>query len=340
MGDIVLATPLLRAIRQSYPGAIIDVVVDSPYKDLLGNQPEIDRQLLLPYRMGFAKSLKEGWKFLRALRQHRYDVIVDLSQNDRSQLVCRLARGEHVVTWGIEERPLKNQSVYTEIIWFPKHADLELPIQRFHQTLLQRFGVTPDLAPASIEISPSEKQWAAQWLREQGIQDRPFFIHPGTRSEARRWPIERFAEVARRLNLAGSSVVLLGGPGDEVFTSQISQAAVGNIVTAPTGLNLRQVLSLFTQGKALLAHDSGPMHLAIATQLPVIALFGSQPVHVWAPDNANALYLQAPQPCQNCLYPEQCVPSDSYRTYCVQKLDTDYVWSSICQFLNLTTPLP
>lgn len=337
VGDIVLVTPLLRAIHQSHPDARIDVVIDFPYRELLSEQPEIHRQLLLPYRLGLKQTLIQGWKFLKQLRRHRYDVILDLSQNDRSQLVCRLAKGQHILTWGIEGRPLKQKGIYTEIVWFPKGSDLELPIQHFHQSLLSRFGIQPDTKPAQIHSTPGEIAWAEEWLKEQGVIGKPVFIHPGTRSEARRWPTERFAEIAKRLVEQGTSVVLLGGPGDETFTQQIQQAAGNAILTAPSGFSLRQVLALFHQGKALLAHDSGPMHLAIATGLPVIALFGSQPVHVWAPDNANALYLQSPQPCQNCLYPQQCVRSDSYRTYCVQKLDIEYVWSKMNTFL---APLP
>lgn len=337
VGDIVLVTPLLRAIRQSYPDAQIDVVIDSPYRELLAEQPEVHRQLLLPYRLSLYQTLVQGWKFVRQLRRHRYDVVLDLSQNDRSQLVCRLAKGQHILTWGIEGRPLKQKRIYTEIIWFPKGADLELPIQHFHQSLLSRFGIQPDKQPAKIHSTPQELEWAKNWLSEQGITGKPIFIHPGTRSEARRWPVERFAEIARRLTEQGTTVILLGGPGDEKYTDQIRQAAHDSILVAPSGFNLRKVLALFRQGKALLAHDSGPMHLAIAAGLPVIALFGSQPVHVWAPDNAHALYLQSPQPCQNCLYPQQCVPSDSYRTYCVQKLDVEYVWSKMDTFL---APLP
>ncbi len=114
----------------------------------------------------------------------------------------------------------------------------------------------------------------------------------------------------------------------------IHRLAGQTTVMAPPQMSLREVLACFHEGRALIAHDSGPMHLAIAADLPVVALFGSQPIHVWAPDNARSRYLQSPQPCQDCLYPEKCVVTDSYRTYCVQKLDTDYVWSQIHDFLT------
>src|SRR5690606_2917332 len=105
-----------------------------------------------------------------------------------------------------------------------------------------------------------------------------------------------FAEIARKLVEAGFPVVLIGGPGDATIVQAIHRLCGRVTQCAPADWSLRQVLAAFYEGKALLAHDSGPMHLAIAAQLPVIALFGSQPVHVWAPANAKALYLQSPQP--------------------------------------------
>jgi lipopolysaccharide heptosyltransferase II len=334
VGDIVLLTPLLRAIVKRYPRAQIDVVVDSPYRDLLLQQPEIRQLRILPYHAGFLRGLRHNFSFYRELRKASYDVILDLSQNDRSQLVCRLARGTHKLTWEITGRTIPKRHIYTQTVCFPEHSDLEIPVSEIHQALLVPFDISPDSAPAQLTVTEDEKERARQWLKNHLGDQKPVFIHPGTRSEARRWPADRFAEITRRLVEAGFPVILIGGPGDATIVQAIHRLSGRVAQVAPIDWTLRQVLAAFSEGQALIAHDSGPMHLAIATQLPVIALFGSQPIHVWAPSNANALYLQSPQPCTDCLYPDKCVVTDSYRTYCVQKLSIDYVWNKIHDFLT------
>ncbi len=334
VGDIVLLTPLLRAIARRYPLALIDVVVDSPYRDLLQQQPEIRQQRVLPYRSGFWHGLRDNFSFYSRLRKEHYDVVLDLSQNDRSQLVCRLARATHKLTWEITGRAIPKRHIYTQTICFPEHSDLEIPVSEIHQALLQPFGIHPDSLPAHLTVTEEERKQARQWLRNLLGDHKPVFIHPGTRSEARRWPAERFAEIAKRLVDAGFPVILIGGPGDTTIVQAIHRLSGQVAQIAPVDWTLRQVVSAFYEGRALIAHDSGPMHLAIAAKLPVVALFGSQPVHVWAPHKANALYLQSPQPCSDCLYPDKCVVTDSYRTYCVQKLSTDYVWTQVYDFLS------
>jgi len=157
-------------------------------------------------------------------------------------------------------------------------------------------------------------------------------VHPGSRSPFRIWPAERFAAVCDRLqDELGAQVFLVAGPGEQALVRAIRGHAQSHLVALSQRFSVGQFAALLAEFDVMLCHDSGPMHVAASVGTPVVALFGSQNAAIWRPLGPRHTVLQTPLPC-TCLgaaAPDPCVPSDSYRSYCVRKLEPDLVFSAL-----------
>jgi ADP-heptose:LPS heptosyltransferase len=166
-------------------------------------------------------------------------------------------------------------------------------------------------------------------------------VHPGSRSSFRIWPAERFAAVCDRLqDELGAQVFLVAGPGEQALVRAIRSHAQSHLIALNQRLNVGQFAALLAEFDAMLCHDSGPMHVAASVGTPVVALFGSQNAAIWRPLGPRHTVLQTPLPCA-CLgaaAPGACVPSDSYRSYCVRQLEPDLVFAALRATLTDATP--
>jgi ADP-heptose:LPS heptosyltransferase len=122
-----------------------------------------------------------------------------------------------------------------------------------------------------------------------------------------------------------ASVTLIAGPAEQAVVADIRQKMQTIPAIIDQLLPVTRLAALFKSFDLLLCHDSGPMHLATAVGLPVVALFSSQNINEWRPLGPRNITLQPPLPCTNCVAPKECVPSDSYRNYCVRNIAPERV---------------
>jgi ADP-heptose:LPS heptosyltransferase len=161
-------------------------------------------------------------------------------------------------------------------------------------------------------------------------------VHPGTRSSYRVWPVERFAEVCDRLqDKLGAQVFVTAGANEQPLLAQIRAQARSHLVPLDAAKNPGALAALIAQFDVFLCHDSGPMHIASAVGTPVVALFGSQNATIWRPLGQRHTILQTSLPCAciGAAAPTLCVPTDSYRSYCVRKLAADDVFAAVTKTL-------
>ncbi len=182
----------------------------------------------------------------------------------------------------------------------------------------------------AIKLTPREPELAAVAKYDRGIK-RKVFVHPGSRSRFRIWPVERFAAVCDRIqDELDVQVFIAAGPGERALAQQIRELAQHHVVVLEQSFTIREFAALLSKFDLLLCHDSGPMHIAAGLGVPVVALFGSQNTHIWRPVGEGHTILQTPLPC-TCLpdTPTPCVKVDSYRNYCVRKLSVDQVFDAV-----------
>ncbi|MDZ7361311.1 MAG: lipopolysaccharide heptosyltransferase II [candidate division KSB1 bacterium] len=282
IGDILLATPLLRALRKKFPAARLDFVVKTEFAEVLRHHPAIDKLYEL--------DSNGGWPALKALgrrlRDERYEVIFDIHKNFRSRYLTRAARPPQVF------RHCK--LVFKR--WLLVNAKINL--LRNAPPVFQRY--LDAAAPLGLaEAQPlADGRWLELFWREhdEKIADdvlrarswRPaqplIGLAPGAGYFTKRWPAEYFGELAADLIRQGHQVVILGGRPDVELAKKIEEiveAALPHDTRQWPLLNLAGEVSLLgsaaviKQCRLLVANDSGLMHVAEAVGTPLVAIFGS-----------------------------------------------------------------
>jgi heptosyltransferase III len=327
LGDIVLLGSVLRNLRLRWPAAWITVLTEAPHAGVLRLNPDVDSALVFPRRA------LDWLGFVRALRRTGFTHVLDFDNTEKTALVTRLTGAGIRATFHRELIPFRYAWAYTHTANVTNAFYDSHHITETYLALPAAIGVPVNSREVRLVPRPDDIA-AAQKLVARG--GNKVLVHPGTRSAFRVWPVERFADTCDRLqDKLGAQVFLTAGPGERTLVEQIKTHARSHLVVLEPARDVGRLAALLAQFDAFLCHDSGPMHVAAAIGTPVVALFGSQNATIWRPLGERHTILQTPLPCA-CIgadAPTPCVPSDSYRSYCVRKLATDDVFAAITRTL-------
>ena len=269
IGDTMFATPLIHELRANFPGATIDaLVLWRGSKNLLENNPHLNtvhqRNLISETKIG-------SFKFLSALRRTKYDVSINTFPQSRRhyRFVSKFINAPVRISHGYEcsgalDGWLANQTIPQD---YARHAvDNNL-------ALLSPLGAQPRLPEHGYEIflTEAEQSWAANYVAQQNLSSRPVLgIHAGsggTKNLAlRRWPLENYIELARRLRQSRPELAILffGGPEEKTDHEKIQAALGDGNLIFPKTENLRQAAALIGKCGLFLSVDTVLMHLAAA----------------------------------------------------------------------------
>lgn len=325
LGDVVLATPTIAALKQRYPQAMIDVVVGSWSRPVLENHPAI-RHLIDsqgvgqgPYRLSAIRSL------LHELQPHDYDLAVTLDRSPVVGLLPWLAGIKHRLGLDSMGRgfahtvrvPVTAQPRHEALIYLDTVAATGLPIAQAGQSLFW-----PQFYPTSIDI-----------VTLPSIEKEPFVIlhpsggvNPGLTMLSKRWPLDRWAKLAGHLAATGYHLVLTGTTADiplcEELSTKINQVHL-QIVSGQ--LSLSQFGALCQKAALFIGGDTGAMHLATAVGCKTIAILGpSDPKRYGAfapPNQAITLWRDVPLPPGG-------VGQGRVQFSWAQGVDVDEVWAA------------
>jgi ADP-heptose:LPS heptosyltransferase len=262
LGDVVLATPALRAIRAGFPAAEIVVAVERRFAALLRRNPRIDR--LIEAESGPAGTLRALLESRRALRaEPRFDLAIDLQGLRRSAIWVYASRARLRAGRG-RPRPFWHCAITPDL---RRHAVL------VGAELLERIGIPVGDPDPELEIDPSADARLVRMLAGAGLAERGFVVvHPCSRWRSKDWPAERWGALVEWLTAERRvPVVVSGGPGEETIGRRI---AASGAVSLAGALALDESLCLFRRARFLVCGDTGPMHAAAALGTRVVALFG------------------------------------------------------------------
>jgi heptosyltransferase-1 len=306
MGDILHALPAVTALRQAHPTWLIEWVVEPRWRELLA-APDAARNGILERgpampvvdRLHYAstREWRRNGSLLRTtqevqglrseLRAGGYDAVIDLQGAIRSAVIARMTGcARRIGESEPRERPAR--WLYTErVVTRGAHVieqDMELAAQIAGDEL-------SPVAPA-LPIDPAAEQWCDQLLASSGT--RPVaLLNPGAGWGAKRWPVERFAAVARGLISRGFRVLVNAGPGEESMADVIVKEASGAAI--PLATSLGQLIALTRRIALCVAGDTGPLHLACALGRPVVGIYGPTDPSRNGPYGTNSRVLRSPE---------------------------------------------
>jgi heptosyltransferase-1 len=266
LGDIVHALPVAAALRERYPHAHIDWLVDAKHEPVLSFVPVISRHVAVDSRRWGA-----AFGAVRALRRERYDAALDLQGLVKSAAFARMSGAGRVI--GFARAHVREKLAawfYTETCDPPGDGH----VVDKNLSVLARFGIAERQRRFPIAIPESSVcEVVGERVRRDGMRGYAL-INPGAAWPNKRWPPGRFGEVASSVAARHALLpVVLWGPGEQATADLVVQASGGQAMTAPpTGIG--DVLALSRGAGLMVSGDTGPLHLAAAAGAPIVALFG------------------------------------------------------------------
>jgi len=331
MGDILLATPSVRAVQAAFPGIAIDFVVGGGMTDALTGHPCI-RQILTFDKRGIDSRLDHFLPFLWRIAAARYDLVVNLHPSAKSYLMAAASGAKTRLTF---KKCMAIQPVTGQVM----HA-----VDDFVKELVP-LGIGP-LLDRSLDFPVPAKAGlrVANLLKEAGVaaSDKLLVINPAASRPLNRWPLERFGEVAAYWAAQpGVKVAVTGAPAsfktvmdglDEVSLAREVAGADPRVLNFAGLLAVKEFGALLARSDTLLTCDTGPMHIGAALGTPLVVLSGAADPDRTGPLTANSTVLiDRSLPCVPCR-DRICVRGD---VMCMQNLAVPAVNSAIAARLGI-----
>ena len=283
IGDVIHTLPALNAVRRYYPRARITWLIEEAAADLINYHPALDRVLISrrkhwlrglrgPARVRHAKAI---YRFVKELRDTRYDIIFDFQASLKGSLLIALARGYRKIGFG---RGLEHQEhSYLFLNETVPAVDMGIHALTRGLILLAKSGILVDRMEYRLPISGCDRDAIERILADNQIQYSEKFvvINPIAQWDTKLWANANFAALAdgliERYNVP---IIFSGGPADRSVVDEITTAMRHTAVNLAGCTSLLGLAALYEQAALLVSTDTGPMHLAAAMGVPVVALFG------------------------------------------------------------------
>jgi predicted lipopolysaccharide heptosyltransferase III len=296
IGDTVLTTPSLYALKRFLPNARIDILLEDWVAPVLEGFPYVDNVLTLGRSSTVARA-----RMMRQLRSLRYDVVYNLHGGTTATLLTRASGATRRV--GLET--YQYSRLYTHLAPSPL---LLWKRQQTHSVeqqlaLLGWTGVpVSDRPRTQLAVVDHAAKSVAARLREAGWDEKSplALIHPAAAFATKQWAPEKFARVADDLAGRGFTVVVITAPAEAHVATQLKHCSSARMISF-TDLSLPEVTALAARARLFVGNDSGIAHMAAAVGLPAVVIFGSSNIAHWNPwATAPAEVVLEEMDCQPC----------------------------------------
>ena len=306
LGSLQLLTPAVAALRRRHPGATIELLTLRGNEAFARGLGVFDGVLTLDVDAGWAGVTRRIAGLLRELRARRYGVVYDFEFFTYFSGLVSLASGAPRSV-GFSSIHVSRGGLHTD--WVPFRRSWH--VARNFRSLAGGEDGHPvaweETTPYPVDAGARAE--AAALLLEEGATSGPLVVlnpNAGELSLERRWPPERFAELARTLVLEdGARVALIGAPGERGRTREVAARAgelpPGALSNLAGRLSLATLCALFEEADCVVTNDSGPMHVAAALGAPTLGLFGPETPQLYRPLGPRARWLWSPPSCSPCL---------------------------------------
>ena len=337
IGDLMLTTPALGALRKAYPQARLTLLADTRWRELVEENPHLDACLFMD-KKGADKGLAKLWQFIHKVRALKFDLVINLHRNERASAVAAFSGAKYIVGYSkplfslFFDKTMQNPSIAHHIGWgpggvFPPHHYVpgwEHQVHAHLNVLRQTLGIEPDDGGLEMALSEENQQKADNlWQEHFAVEDKVIAFNIGASWETKRWPDSYFAKCADKLLEKGYKIAFFGGPMDlDIVQKCISQmqhkdSEALHIFTGKVSLAV--LAGLLRKCCLFLTTDSGPMHIGVAMNLPVITMFGASPVPGFYPYDGRSVLLKSPEKCHPCGI-HQCPRAGTEKLACMNNI--------------------
>ncbi|MDP3787057.1 MAG: lipopolysaccharide heptosyltransferase II [Candidatus Omnitrophota bacterium] len=300
IGDVLLSTPAIKAVRDAYPNAHIAMMVRPYAGDIVDGNPYLD-EVILYDKDGEHKSIFATLKFAAGLRKKRFDLAIILHPTNRSNIIPFLA--------GIPERvgyDKKGGVFLTKRLKDVKHLGEKHEID-YNLDVLRAVGIEAKDRALYMPVKAEDERIIDRFflLNDLDKKDTIIAIHPGASCPSKRWPAYRFGRVADELiDRHKVKIVIIGGPADIKTVKEAESGMLHRPIVLSEDHSLGEVAAILKRCKMFISNDSGPVHIAVAVGTPVISIFGRldpglSPAR-WRPVGPNDIVIHKDVGCKYC----------------------------------------
>lgn len=286
MGDIIHTLPAVATLRRAYPGATIGWAVERRWASLLSSGGAFDGpcspekplvntvHIVDTFAWRSALFSGETWREFRdalgQLREARYDIAIDFQGAWKSAILAKLSRVPRRMGF-MQPREKPATLFYTQPVAARGRHIVEQNISLAEELTRATPRPAPHGASFPLPRDPAAERAIEQQLHAHGLHSFAL-VNPGAGWGAKCWPAERYAEVVRALALHGLRAIVNFGPGEEQLAREVELAANGVALAIST--TVAELIALCRRARICIGGDTGPLHLAAAVGVPVVALFG------------------------------------------------------------------
>jgi heptosyltransferase II len=327
LGDAVMCEPALRGLRRLFPDAQITLLVNPAVADLFADHPALMRVLTYDTK-GRHAGLLGKWALARQLRRQGFDLAVLFQNAFEAAFLTFLAGVPRRYGYATDGRSL----LLSDPVVVPDQRTLVHQV-RYYWDLLKPLGLTGDPPAPELIVLPEDEQAMVGRFAQGGLTatDIVVGINPGsTYGSAKRWLPERFVEVTERLCRAicespgqQVSVVIFGAKGEERLGQEIAARLSSRSLVLSGATTIRELMAGVKRCSLFLTNDTGPMHIASAFQVPIVAIFGPTDWRTTSPFGGAPAIVRQPVDCAPCLLRE--CPIDHR---CMTRVTVDQVYEA------------
>ena len=330
IGDAVMCEPALRGLRSVFPQAEVTLLAKTAVAELFFGYPGVDHIMVYNDRDVHA-GLAGKWTLAGTLRRHQFDLAVLFQNAFEAAFLTWLAGIARRYGYATDGRTF----FLTDPVVVPDRAALVHQVG-YYWNLLKPLGLAGEPSAPALVISAGEERTMESKLVSAGIgpADIVIGINPGsTYGSAKRWLPERFAEAARRLidrvrkdEGKEAAVMILGAKGEESLGKTIAMLVETKSVVLSGSTTIRELMAATKRCRLLLTNDTGPMHIAAAFGVPVVAVFGPTDWRTTSPYGQEQSIVREPVDCAPCFL--RACPIDHR---CMTRVSSDRVYEAAVQ---------
>jgi lipopolysaccharide heptosyltransferase III len=340
IGDVVLTTPTIRAVKENCPTARISIMVRKPYGSLLAADPNLFEVIESDRINGSLLQLVQGYiAFALRLRQARYDLVIDLRTGDRGAILTFLTGAPVRIGWRDGKLQFWKRIPYTEVLQNipyappPTHPGAEQSLR-----IVRALGMDTHDAMPKLSIAPKARLYALNLLKDCGLtlNQRFFTVNPCSRWKYKEWGYTKWGELIDLLwQKYRLPALLVGAPEDKTATDIVEAGRNGYVFNLAGKTTLGELAAIISESTFHLGIDSAASHIAFSVGTPTVTIFGSGNWKGWT--NADSMHriVTANMPCVPCGR-KGC--NDSGMSRCLDDLEVDVVLKSTEELLEAISP--
>ena len=273
IGDVVRVLPALHCLRDTFPNAQIDWVVEKKSADVLEGHPGIDQIIVFNRPEDTKSAAREFWALCKSIRANRYDIVIDFHGIAKSGLITALSGAAK--RYGFS-RPRSQELSYLFTNHKTKLGDEVKNRMLENLALCEHFARGWKSLDVFMHVPDDALDMSEMFMEESFTgAKRIVAVHVPVDRQEKQWPLEHFAAITDMLLSDGRfDVLLTWGPGQLEMVRQVAEMTSRNPVIAPETDTLKQYMALVQDSDMYFGGDTGPMHIASALDVPVVSVFG------------------------------------------------------------------